>query len=155
MKLTLRQEVSNLLLSGLRFLFLFVDLRNQSLDILHGHNIAQVIWADNEEINALLTLNDFKQSLNSEPDGLLLIKSFPEVFLKVLSELLRLFADRVSLPLRQRSGWLCQEHLGSAVLEATQESRDSERTHAAFLGVLLLCLGDELGDVLNAWGVFV
>jgi hypothetical protein len=57
--------------------------------------------------------------------------------------------------LGQRSGWLCQEHLGSAVLEATQESRDSERTHAAFLGVLLLCLGDELGDVLNAWGVFV
>jgi hypothetical protein len=77
------------------------------------------------------------------------------MLLEPLTKLFRLFADRVSLPLGERSRWFSKEHLGLAILESAEERRDTERTNTTFLRVLLLCFSNKAGDVLDAWRVFV
>lgn len=125
------------------------------MDVLRWHKCRDVVAADDTQLDAFFTFNNLKESFDSKADSLGLSEAFFEVFFQEFAEFLGLLADCIRLPLRKRSRWLGLKHLRFAILEAAQKCRNAKRSHASLLGVLLLRLGDEPGNVLDARTVFV
>ena len=76
-----------------------IDLGNEGLDARFRDHLGNVARLDDAKFDVLRGFDDFKEGLDSETHGGLLIQTVSVLLLKVLAEFLRLLANSTGFPL--------------------------------------------------------